>query len=541
MKRTYLLSIPLVLACQQTSDTSLATSRSFLPMAALDNRVAYVDNTSGSAFLLDPADPALRPRILPTGKSPIVAEKRSGANQLLVLTHGVEGEVNVEAEPARLFVIDPASSDAPTSYDLPGRYDQLAQSDDGAFAVLYYSSSSSAANGYMLYNPNDLAVVTFASGTIRSRPIRSLGSAPSSVSFSPPGSMLFGSPRNLAVILAANYVTLLDLDNADHKEITLPLAPNGQQTVTPLQVLFDMAGAAIYVRADGSNDIFQVSLAPGAPADEATSTTKNDFHVSLSLLGAGSKPMDMAMFDAADGSVRLAVAAPDARQLVILDPKTGNATSVSTGVPVNQILKFNGRSPKSPDLEDRAMLWGSGATTLVFADLQDVETTKALAIESWSTSAPVSQVTSLPGNIALLSPKGGTSYGSVSLSVVNLADRTIEPIGSGGTLADVTVETAAPSRLWGTDGGNRLEYLDLVDHGQGRLFPGEVILDQPITSISPLAAPSVVDRKRYLVLEMEYPTKVGYVTVLDADQPNRKGARSVYGFLLTDYLERGQP
>jgi hypothetical protein len=187
------------------------------------------------------------------------------------------------------------------------------------------------------------------------------------------------------------------------------------------------------------------------------------------------------------------------------------------------------------------MLWGlgTGATTLVFANLQKVETTKALAIESWSISAPVSQVTPLPGNIALVSAKG-TYSGSVSLSIVNLADRTIEPIGSGGTLADVTVEAAAPSRMWGTDGGNRLEYLDLADHGQGSLFAGEVILDRPITSISPLAAPSG-DGKRYLVLEMEYPTKVGYVTVLDANQPNRKGARSVYGFLLTDYLERGQP
>ena len=60
------------------------------------------------------------------------------------------------------------------------------------------------------------------------------------------------------------------------------------------------------------------------------------------------------------------------------------------------------------------------------------------------------------------------------------------------------------------------------------------------TSFWSLTAPSV-DGTRYLVLEMEDPTKVGYLTVLNADQPDRKGARSVYGFLLTDYLERGQP
>jgi hypothetical protein len=535
MKRAYLLSLPLVLACQQTSDTSLANSSSFLPMQALANSVAYVNRASGSTFLLDPADPALKPRILPTGKSVIALERSNATNQLLVLTHGVEGDVNLKAEPARLFLIDPASSDPLSSYDLPGRYDQLAQSEDGAFAILSYSSTSSAASGSMLYNPNDLAVVTFASKKLKSRPIRSLGSAPTGVNCSPPGWTLFGVPRNLAVVSAVNYVTLLDLDQPDHTEITIPLVPNGQQTVRPLQVLFDQAGPVIYVRADGSNDIFQISL-----AQITQEGSSNDFRVSLSLLGSGSRPSDMAMFDAGNGSTRLAIATPDTRQLAVLDPKTGNATSVPTGAQVNQILKFHGTSPKQPSTpEDRAMLWGfsTGATTLVFADLQEVETKQALALDSYSISAPVTVVTLLPGNIALLQQSNG---GAVSLSIVNLTDRTIEPIGSSGALSHVAIETAAPSRLWGTDGGNRLEYLDLVDHGRGRLFAGEVILDQPIAGISPLTAPSA-DGTRYLVLEMQDPTKVGYVTVLNADQPDRQGARSVYGFLLTDYLERGQP
>jgi hypothetical protein len=81
-----------------------------------------------------------------------------------------------------------------------------------------------------------------------------------------------------------------------------------------------------------------------------------------------------------------------------------------------------------------------------------------------------------------------------------------------------------------------MEYLDLAGNLQGR----EVILDQTIVSITPLASKSG-DGKRHLVLEMYDPMNVGYLTVLDADQPDRKGARSAYGFLLTDYLERGQP
>jgi len=535
MKRAYLLPLLLVspLACHD--DSASSPSRTVLPMVALDNSVAYVDSTSGTAFLLDPANLAPRPRMVATGKSPIVAQKRKAANQLLVLTHGDQGSSSTESEPARLVIVDPASNAAPVSTDLPGRFDRLAQSDDGVFAILYYGSVSSGASGSMLYNPNDLAVATLdGSKPVASRPIRSLGSVPSSVTFSP-RAMLFGQLRTLAAVLAPNYVTLLDLDRADRTEITVPLVADGTQNVTPVQVLFDMAGANIYVRADGSNDIFQISLAQAAPANSKS----NDFRVSLSLIGAGSEPSDMEMYGTGD-AMRLAVTTPGTRQLAILDPKTGNATSISTATQVSQILLFQGKSPKSSEIQDRAMLVGvgTGATALVFADLKDIESTQGLALESWSIPSPVVGITPLPGNIALLNQRD--VYGSVTLSVVNLEDRTIEPIGSSGALDYVTVEATAQSRLWGTNGSSRIEYLDIVNRGQGPLYSGEVILDQTITSISPLAKPST-DGKRYLVLEMYDPMSLGYLTVLYADQPDRKEARSAYGFLLSDYFKRGQP
>jgi len=540
MKRAHLLAFSLALACEQTAETSGPPSRSFLPMVALDNSVAFVDSSSGTTFLLDPADPALKPRIVATGQSPVKggAVPHKGANQLLVLTKGVQGDVDVEPEPARLVVVDPASSAAVASYDLPGRYDSMAQSDDGAFAVLYYSESSQA-SGSMLFNPNDMAVVTFATGTVQTRPIRSLGGAPFDVKFSPPGATLFGQPRNLAMIWAVNYVTLLDLDHGDRSEITIPLSPDGKGSLKPAQVVFDLERQALYVRATGSKDIFQISLDPAAPltADE------NDFRASVSLLGSGSEASDVQAFGTGD-KMRLAATTSDSKPLVILNPATGSATSVATGVPVNQIFVFNGPSPKSPAIEARALLAGVGTNglTLVFADLEEVETKQGLALENWALPHPVAQITLLSGGFALLT-HSATYSGGTSFSIVNLADRTIEPIGSSGTFNLATTEVAAPSRLWGTNGADRIEYLDLADHGRGRLFAGEVILDQTIKSISPLAQPSA-DGIRYLVLGMDDPTdakSVGYVTVLNADQPDRKGARSAYGFFLTDYLERGTP
>jgi hypothetical protein len=67
-----------------------------------------------------------------------------------------------------------------------------------------------------------------------------------------------------------------------------------------------------------------------------------------------------------------------------------------------------------------------------------------------------------------------------------------------------------------------------------------VWLDQPIDSITALAKPSG-DSHRYLVLENSDPNSYGSLTFLDADNPDRAGARSARGFLFTDTLARTAP
>jgi hypothetical protein len=37
-----------------------------------------------------------------------------------------------------------------------------------------------------------------------------------------------------------------------------------------------------------------------------------------------------------------------------------------------------------------------------------------------------------------------------------------------------------------------------------------------------------------------HPSGVGYLTVLDADEPSRETARSLRGFMVTDLLEQGE-
>ena len=114
-----------------------------LPMVALDDRVAFVERNSQTAFVLDPADPSLTPRQVQVGKAPVLAVKRNGANQLLVLGKGYRGSPDEPEIPAQLDVIDgatpPAGGAPAASYPLSGRYDALAQSSDGRFLVLHHS------------------------------------------------------------------------------------------------------------------------------------------------------------------------------------------------------------------------------------------------------------------------------------------------------------------------------------------------------------------------------------------------------------------
>ena len=137
MKRAYLLSIPLILACQQTSNTSLATSRSFLPMVPLDDRVAYVDNASGSAFLLDPAIRACGRASCPPASRPLWPRNTAAQTSFSCSPTASREMSTSRPSPPDCSSSIPHLAIPPASYDLPGRYDQLAQSDDGAFAVLY--------------------------------------------------------------------------------------------------------------------------------------------------------------------------------------------------------------------------------------------------------------------------------------------------------------------------------------------------------------------------------------------------------------------
>jgi len=542
-----LLLAPLA-GCDSSNPSFWQPRNALLPLVPLDNQVAYVETNSHTAFLLDPADTTFKPRMVPVGKTPVTAVKHSGGNQLIVLSQGDSGSASAKAIPPQLAIIDAKPSVDPIAYTLAGRFDGLAQSAEGRFLVLYHTSSTQNASDTGLFNPNEMTIVDFnkphdPTVAIPTKSIRSLGGVPTRIEFSPPYPFAAGA-RNLTVVLSQNYVTILDLDHPERTEVSVPLCPQSAGcTYSPDQIVFDPANLNIYVRAGNAKDIFQITLTdlwPALPTDGIS----NDFHASLSMLSVGANPAAMVLFDTKNGP-RLAVLAPASKSLVIIDPSTSHTTTITTTIPSNVMIPFTVLDATSTP-RNQAMLIDTtnGNSSVLFADLEQVETTAGLAISDAPLRASASDVW------PLLDPSGkcvsailvlGKSSSVSAFTVVDFATRRFVDITASSSFGTPYLETRSPSRLWGVNAGTKLSWINLAAReGEATLAPSFVWLDQNVTAIHALAAQSA-DSHRYLVVEQSDPDSIGNLTFLDADKPDRATARTAYGFLFSNYLERGQP
>jgi hypothetical protein len=258
------------------------------------------------------------------------------------------------------------------------------------------------------------------------------------------------------------------------------------------------------------------------------------------MLAVGATPTDMAIYGADKPSTRLAVTSADGKRLVIVDPKTSESTSVVTPIPTNHIIPFKVLAKQQALLVDSQ----SNSASVVFVDLEQVQTTGGLALADYPLGAAAVEVHPLldQGIVVLVA---NNFYGSAALTVVDLASRSFSAFSTGSSLALPTFELRSPSRLWSVNEGTGLFYLNLSARtDQARLATGETWLDQTITGIVPLAQSSTErtsDTTRYLVVNHYDQDGIGNLTILDAETPDRAKARTANGFLLSNYLEREQP
>jgi len=517
-----LASLALLAACDRDRLDVFARPLDTLPAIGITGHVVVVEKNDPAAYVVDVASPELGVARVPLGTDPVLAVARAGHDEVLVLTRGERGRDGVAPEDASLAVVAPGADDAPSrTYRLGSRFNALAQSDDGRFAIAFFDRGD--ATGSVLVNPNEIAVVDLDADPAETNPVprtvRSFGGFPNAIVFSPSLPLPEG-PRTLAVVLSDQYVTLLDLDHLDRSEITVPLTlPEDAHAVLPEQVVFDTSDPTVYVRARASDDVFALRLGAVPPGERIS----NDFRPQLSQLAAGRGPADMALFDAPDGR-RLLVTSPGSLDARVIDVRSSRVTTIPLGTPAGHILLFSAVAPGDPKPGPRALLLGSGPA-VAFLDLEGIEDKTSRNVDVRPLAAGMSHVLPRLDQGQVIVMHGG---GGVGLSVIDLGRRTSAPI-----LAELPLSgsswTVDGERLWvAPKGSDRAAFLEL-----GSYSPGEVRLDTPLAGLVPLPAG---DGPAPVVLL--HATFGGHLTVLDPLAPDREHARTLRGFLLADLLER---
>ena len=559
MRRVLLLSLLLAphVGCDDSNPKFWQKPNDLLPLVALDDRVAYLEKNSQTAFLLNPADPSLKPAMVGVGKAPVLAVKRNNANKMIVLSRGDSGSSTVQAISAQLQVIDAATA-ASTTYPLVGRYDGLAQPSQGRFAVLYHTSAQATSDSG-LFNPNEMTVVDFDTPsptsippsdiTLTPKSIRSLGGSPQRIEFSTLGTFPSGKPRQIAVVLSQNYVTIFDLAHPSEDEISVPLcAQSTNCAFDTQQILFEDAPSTqskkvnVYVRASNTGDIFQVAV-----AEIVDPTSGPALHASLSLLSVGANPDAMALYQIGDATntgnsvTKLAVLSSTSKKLVIIDPTTSHTLSITTSIPVDTIVPFRVTTAGSTKTEALLVDTRYGTKSVLFADLGQVETTGGLAVTDYPLSAAASEVHVINNDLVVL--MAGKYAVGTAFTVMTLSSRSSTDIAANSQLGSPYFESfdASPARMWNAYQSTGLTYLSLTAGTSGAsLVTNLVWLDQGISGIQALAGTGV-GTPRYLVVSHPDPDNVGNITFVNADAPDRATARTAYGFLYTNYLNRAQP
>lgn len=535
--------------CGRTKDPD---SLNLMDPVALDKYIVYIDKTRDDAYLLDvlskKSAPGVKTIELPRAPSLLERRKSSAVEELLVLCRGQEEEVGKPSQSAQLAVLD--SQGVNRKYPLKSRFNALIQSEDGSVAILYFDESKGDESGGDLSRRNEVAIVDLASSPVeqgaKPNPVfRQLdsddGSAPRALVISPIVSVV-GQARRLAVAFFQGQVSLLDLSHLEEgrKEIKIPF--NNLIAASP--VLFtgsepsananeEDVPATMYLRSEQTDDIYIVDLPP------ATESKANDFWPNIKTRKSGGVASDIALYKdvQTDGAsttrlTRLLVVSQQAQKVSIIDP-AGNVSYVSLGFPANRALIYHAAAPFDETIAPRALLYndssavsmaGMGVSgTIGFLDLVRVQERGAQNLETKVLTEAFSPLLSLnEQDVALVYKKSG-------VSLLNLADRTIDPFKIGG-LVDVVLDPLA-NNLWLPSSPGAPERIQLGFIHVDTRDPGYVLLDASVQKVIPVTSG---DEQRVVVI---HPSKVGYVTVLDAKEPKRDTAVSLQGFFLADVLD----
>ena len=494
---------------------------------ALDAQLMWVDADANQGYLLDVTGhlgPAATRVKLPVGAT-AKQQRRGKHDEILVLCAGRRASAKEDAVPAMLVAVE--ESGDTREYELGNPFDLVKQSDDGRYAFLLKTK----ATGRLLDNPNEVAIVDLDAdpgknhkdGTVL-RTLTSFGDSPDDVVFSPPLRILEGdaSKRRLAVVLSETTVTLIDLDHPERRETSVQLSGE-VGAVAPTQVEFSAQDPVLYVRGKGSDDVFVFHLDKRPTGGDDTGEEHNDFRPSINQLVVGQGPVDMQLYEGSDGAERLLVLAQDSRELAIVDAASSRVVHVPLTVTQQHIMLFQAPAPQDAEISQRALLWSEGQSQVTFVDLEGIEERLDRNLTEARVASGVTRAIPMLGDNLVL-----FLHDAETVSLLDLAARTVSPISSSEALGDAEFDSERRSLWVAPPNQPRLGFLNLDEKA-----PGEVLLDANVDEFVPLFASGKV--------AVVHKNPFGYVTVVDVEDPSRDSAKAIRGFMLADVLDRGAP
>lgn len=409
--------------------------------------------------IVDASESAPRPErhALPPGAWHAEA-RRGDHGHALVLSEGLRGV----DEDAALTRVDAEGKQV--RHRLASAFDSIAQDADGQFAVAYHG----LAPRRVVFSPNAIAVIRLDADEDAAThlSLRSPGGAPLALHVSPPlrprtpaESARADGTLRFVVALSHNHVSLLDLSSPDLGELDVQLGGNGAEgEVTPTQLAFDADAGRMYVRCDGSDDIFVLTILSEQPDGSAGPW------VEVAQVSGGASPTDMARLDSPDGS-QLLVTSGEHSALRLVDPEALASQVVPADGDHSHVFGHGGGAVLYRPGSDRVGLIATGADGAARFAADPAAHMRSLRLD-----APVERVDALGRDGLALVEHGPALFGV-------LDPRTGSELLLGlRSEAAVLVHAAAADALWFyTPGDHLIGHLALAS---GRT--GEVLLDAPV-------------------------------------------------------------
>lgn len=495
---------------------------------AVHKRFVYLDQSSGELVFVSPefdgAELVVRTHHIDVGERPLGLQ--SSEDGRLVVT--------INGDDQTLSVVDVVSL-VESRFELPSDYDAVTIGPNGRFLIAHYEDASAGGAGDSVFrNANEITIFDLdpdgeggaeplADAT---RSVISLRSSPLAFDFAP----IFevdGMEHHVLVVHAVSALTLVDMTATDeiNRQRRIFFVPeDSTERLIPRRVLFTEDDTAddfdmkMFVLTSNAQDIFEVSILPPLPTDEA------DLALSINQFPAGRTPVEMAYYTDRQGDSKLLVLNGSSRELVIVDVETGNTTELDIDWTISQVLQFELANPTTGAIERGALLYAPSSQIVVFVDLETVEDRGTRALTSLVLSRPVQSIEMLP---VIGTDKAIVVHsGSTALSVLNLARHFDIPLPGSATLRNVAFSPTG-DRLFTTVA--ELPVLAAIELENGH--PSQIDIPDPGGPIAVLADPQVI--------LVDHEAVEGRMTLINGVDPRAETSLTVEGLFFEGLLERG--